>query len=153
MPVGIGRIWPFGRKRPPLSREDSLNSLPARNEALSARRTDAGEIEITLPRKDVWWVTLLSKFTFVPTSRKVVLDEIGTFVWDLCDGKTTVRELIEVFAKRYKLPRREAEVSITNYLKILLRRRLIGIGVVPTAANEQKETSGSQRRKKKRRRK
>ena len=130
------RLWPFRRARTALSREDSLASLPVRNEALYTRRTDAGEVEITIPRRKAWYVGLLSKVFYVPKSRKIVLDELGTFVWERCDGETTVRDLIGSFAQRYKLGRREAEVSLTEYLKTLAKRGLIGIAVPRRPGNQ-----------------
>jgi len=72
---------------------------------------------------------LLARVFYVPKSRKIVLDELGTFVWERCDGQTTVRDLIGIFAERYKLGRREAEVSLTEYLRTLAKRGLIGIAV------------------------
>jgi hypothetical protein len=128
--VWLGRLWPFRtRQGPSISREESFASLPVRNEALPTRRTDAGEIEITIPRREALWVGLLARVFYVPKSRKIVLDELGTFVWERCDGQTTVRDLIGIFAERYKLGRREAEVSLTEYLRTLAKRGLIGIAV------------------------
>lgn len=125
----LRRLWPFGRRQAPLTREESLASVPVRNAAVVTRRTDAGEIEITIPRLEALWVRVLARVFYVPKARKLVLDELGTYVWERCDGSTTVKDLVAGFSERYKLGRREAEVSLTEYLKLLAKRGLIGIAV------------------------
>jgi hypothetical protein len=50
------------------------------------------------------------------------LDEVGSFVWNLCDGEHPVSALVEALVERYKLGKREAEVSLTTYLKQLGKR-------------------------------
>ena len=59
----------------------------------------------------------------------LTLDEIGSFVWRLCDGNHSVREIIRALAARYKLHRKEAEVSVVAYLRTLAKRRLIAVAV------------------------
>ena len=118
------------RRQKPLSREDSLASVPLRNEAIEAERTDAGEVRLLIPRKESWWVNSLARFFYVPKHRRITLDEIGSFVWDQCDGKKNVRQVIQALCKRYKLHRKEAEVSVVAYLRMLAKKRLIGIAVL-----------------------
>ncbi|MEO6435978.1 MAG: PqqD family protein, partial [Tepidisphaeraceae bacterium] len=55
------------------------------------------------------------------------LDELGKFVWDACDGETTVAQLIRRLAKQYNLNEREAEVATLAFLNTLARRGLIGV--------------------------
>jgi hypothetical protein len=50
-----------------------------------------------------------------------------------------VAALIEQFRQHYKLNYREAEVSITTYLRQLAKRRLIGIAVPEDAAKRRKK--------------
>ena len=120
---------PFRRQKP-LSREQSLASVPLRNEAIKAERTDTGDVRLLIPRRETWWVRTLSRFFYVPTNHKITLDEIGSFVWDQCDGKTNVRQIIQALCKHYKLHRKEAEVSVVAYLRTLAKKRLIGIAVL-----------------------
>ena len=76
-----------------------LNSRPARNELLSWAKSDRGEAQITVARQDTWKVRLLSKVFYVPQERKITLDEVGTEVWQMCDGETTVAQMIESLGK------------------------------------------------------
>ena len=64
---------------------------------------------------------------FVPEEKRVGLDEIGSYVWELCDGKNSVRSIVGRFQKKYKLNRKEAELSMLNYLKMLAKKKLIGL--------------------------
>ena len=55
------------------------------------------------------------------------LDPLGLFVWQACDGKTPVRQVIKRLARHYNLNEREAEVSTLAFLRTLMRKGLIGI--------------------------
>lgn len=121
-------MW-FRKKQPVLSRKQSMASMPIRNPMLKVETDDDGIVHLSIPRKDAWWVKLLSRVFYVPKRRKLALDELGSCVWELCDGETTVRSLIDKFCKKYKLNRKEAEVSMVTYLKQLAKKGLIGIQV------------------------
>ena len=103
-----------------------LNSLPARNDSLEWEKTDKGEAQITVTRIDSWKVRLLSKWFYVPRKRTITLDDVGTEIWQMCNGRTSVGQMIEQLRKKYKLDRKEAEVSLLQYLKTLGQKRFIG---------------------------
>lgn len=126
----------FRRKRQPreLSRGASLESRPARNPALTAERNDDGTVLVRVPTNPSRWARFAARLLRVEDAeRRISLDELGTFVWDQCDGETTVRMLIGRFSKEYKLNRKEAEVSMVEYLRTLATKGLIGI-IVPEDA-------------------
>ena len=141
------------KKDPALSRVQSLNAIPVRNHNVESERDDdTGETLIIIPRRDDRWVRFLSKLLFVPDHRKVTLDELGTFVWDRCDGETTVRDLIHAFAEQYKLSRKEAELSMVAFLRQMAKKRLVGLAIAdPSAAPpaEDGRKGRSRKRKKK----
>jgi hypothetical protein len=109
-----------------------LSSRPARNEALAWEKNQAGEVQLTIVRQDTWRVRLLSKVFYIPRERKVTLDEVGTLVWEMCDGRTSVAQMIEALTSRYQLNRREAEVSLLSYLRTLGQKRFVGFLVERT---------------------
>jgi len=115
------------RKKPKLTREQSLSAIPVRNQAIKVDRDDAGLVSISIPRRKAWWVDALARVFYVPDAKKIGLDEIGSYVWDLCDGTRDVRTVIAEFAKKYKLNRKEAELSMLTYLKQLGKKRLIAL--------------------------
>jgi hypothetical protein len=103
-----------------------LNSRPARNEELTWERNDDGEVQVTVKRQETWKVRLISKIFYIPKNRKITLDEVGTEVWQLCNGRNTVAQMIEALSDKYQLNRKEAEVSLLAYLKTMAQKRFIG---------------------------
>ena len=102
-------------------------SRPIRNEAVSVKKNDNDELEITIHRKKTRSVVLLSKLFRLPETRKIVLDKIGACVWTLCDGSKSVSDIIKIFSKKYSLSREKAERSLLLYLEQLVRRGLIAV--------------------------
>lgn len=145
----------FRKSQPALTREQSLAAVPVRNQAVTASEEASGEICITIPRREAWWVKLLSKMFYVPKHKKMSLDELGSYVWELCDGKNSVRAVIEKFRFRYSLNEKEAELSMVAYLKQLAKKGLIGLLLEEQAAALAREASQNDkptRRRKKRKR-
>lgn len=103
-----------------------LDSRPVRNEAIQWERDENGEVCITLVRTKTWKVNLLSKFFYIPERRKLILDEVGSGVWEMCDGKTSVENMIRRMSAQYKLNLKESEVSLLHYLRQLGQKRLLG---------------------------
>jgi len=127
------------KKRQPLTREQSLKSVPIKNRDVEETPTESGQVILYLPRSNVWWVKVLSKIFYIPKGRKVALDELGTTLWNWFDGKATVGQLIKKFAEEYRLTRREAELSVVAYMKTLTRRGLIGIAVFEAPRDKKKK--------------
>jgi len=110
--------------------------MPIQNPGLRADREDDGCVMFLIPRRDTSWVKVLDKLLVIPKYRRIGLDEIGTYVWDMCDGQTTVRTMIRRFSKKYKLNRKEAEVSMVAYLKQLAKKGIVAIQVPQEALEE-----------------
>lgn len=106
-----------------------LSSRPGRNELVKWDRTDNGEVQIRVTRQDNWKIALLSKLFYIPKERKITLDEVGSEVWQMCNGRTTVGQMIEGLSSKYQLNRKEAEVSLLSYLKTLGQKRFIGFAI------------------------
>ncbi len=84
-----------------------------------------GEKVVVKVRRSDFMATLLQWLVSRPIYRQVELDEIGSFVWQLCDGSRTVNEIAESLQQRYQLERREAFASLAEFLNQLQRRGLI----------------------------
>ena len=109
-----------------------LKSRPARNAALDWEKTDDDEVSITLTRGTDWKARILSKIFWIPERRTLLLDQIGTQVWEMCDGKTSVDAMIRKLSEEHQLNLKEAEVSLLNYLQNLGKKRLVGFLVDKT---------------------
>ena len=59
--------------------------------------------------------------------KKLQLDELGTQVWSMVDNRKTVREIVTEFARSHQLMEKEAEVAVTQFLRELGKRGLIGL--------------------------
>jgi len=135
------------KKQAPLNRAQSLKTVPIKNRLVEETRTDDGTVNLFIPRRETWWIKTLSKVFFIPKGRKIALDELGSAVWEWIDEKNNVEQLITKFAEHFKLSKREAELSMVSYLRMLGKRGLIGIAVVdqtnPAGGREKKKSKGA----------
>jgi hypothetical protein len=101
---------------------------PGRDSLLTWEKMESGETILTVPQNQKvgaitrWMADRLK----VPTERKVELDEVGGYVWELCDGQHTIEKIVQKTGKEYKMNRREAEVSVTMFLQMLHEKNFIG---------------------------
>jgi len=141
-------VPPFKREKrsepPPIPLEVILASRPVRNPAVSWEKNEKGEVVITIklePSKP----GLFSGFFREPKERKIILDAVGGFVWELMDGERTVSEIVERVSERFKLHRREAQASLLAYLQMLASRGLITL-IAPSAPQSRAEDKGPEKR-------
>ena len=125
----FGRWLPFLKvPPPPAERGAALTLRPGRNSLLTWEKRDSGELILTVPHNEKanWLAKTLAKFLKAPPERRVELDEVGGYVWELCDGQNTVEAIVQKTGREYKMNRREAEVSVTMFLQMLHQRNFIG---------------------------
>ena len=112
-----------------MTREEAFGARPLRNPVIAWEVLDNGRVLLTVPLEQKPWLRLLQVVTRVPAEKKVELDEVGSDVWQWCDGEARVTDLIDRLAASHKLHRREAEVSLTQFLETLAKRRFVGLAV------------------------
>ena len=123
----------FRKKAPTsqLSRMQALEYTPVKSCQISELRLESGEVVIEYPLSVRPWIAAVAKRLGGPQNRKqtkkLQLDAMGTSVWDLVDGKRSVRLIIQIFAKAHRLENREAEVSVTSFIRQLGQRGLLGL--------------------------
>jgi hypothetical protein len=110
-----------------LDRRQSLAGIPALNEGVKCTEGEKGETLLIVPMKRR--PDFLGRFQPARWERKVQLDSVGSFVVAQIDGKRNVLEITEIFIERYKVNRREGELSTVAFLKSLLERNIISIGI------------------------
>ena len=131
----------FSRQSTPqITREQAMNAKPIRHPELEATRAVNGEVSIKIPRRKTWWLNLLAKMGGFPEYRILTLDRVGSWVWDLCDGQHTVKELVARLAEEHQLSRKEAEVSMVTYLRQLVQRNLVALAIEKNVKDEAAET-------------
>jgi hypothetical protein len=62
----------------------------------------------------------------IPT-KKLQLDEMGSFVWQEINGENNVQAIVTIFSRHYGITRQEAEKSVTAFLANLGRRDIIAL--------------------------
>ena len=157
--------------KPTASRAEIMASRPVRNPVILWERTapsgtqtakaksdadaaeDMGEVAplppvmlLKIPRRSDKWGNFVAHLFKLPEHRKLELDEIGSDVWELCDGVTTVEALNKAVCDKWQMNRRQGETSVTAYLKMLAERRLIAVrkGKAVTAAAAPAKRKGAQ---------
>ncbi|HLV78739.1 MAG TPA: PqqD family protein [Chthonomonadaceae bacterium] len=126
----VGRHLPFLKIRPPdIDRRAVLTLRPGRNSVLSWEKQESGETILTVPMKPQGgrMGRAMAKWFRIPENieKRVELDEVGGYVWELCDGSHTVEAIVQKTGRHYKMNRREAEVSVTMFLQMLHERHFI----------------------------
>mgnify|MGYP000490781525 CR=1 FL=1 len=120
-------MW-FRTRKPVVSREEALAARPFRAvEAALEETADGGgrlTVEVRTTRTGRWFLRLPSQM-----KKTFEMDEMGLMVWRLCDGKTSVQQIIRKLAKRYNLNLREAEVPTVTFLRTLVKKGLVGMAV------------------------
>ena len=125
------RVFKKKPKGPTISRSAALDRIPVKNRQISENRLETGEVVIHYPvTMRPFFAGLAKRFGGQEAQiqiKKLQLDELGTSVWNLMDGQRSVRQLVKIFAETHQLEIREAEVSVTQFIRELGRRGLIGM--------------------------
>lgn len=153
--IGFLRPYIEGRKSK-VSRSQVLGARPIRNPVVEWARETRDEARpnvalLKVPRRRDRWGNFVAKVFKLPDFRKLELDEIGSDVWEMCDGTQNVEALTRAICARYHLNRRQGEASVTAYLRMLAERRLIALKTGRTnaeaAAADRKPETAPRRQK------
>jgi len=125
------RVFKKKSSGPAISRAEALDRIPVKNRQISESRLETGVIVIHYPVTiRPFFASLVKRFGGPQAwiqMKKIELDELGTEVWDLLDGKQSVRQLIKSFAGTHRLEPREAEMSVTQFIRELGKRGLVAM--------------------------
>ena len=101
-------------------------------------------VVLRVPRRKDKWGNFVAVWLKLPDFRKVELDEMGSDVWERCDGETSVEAINRDICSKYRLNKRQGEVSVTAYLKMLADRRFIRL---KTGKNTELKKNNSNKKK------
>ena len=118
----------FRSLKPAVTKAQMLAARPARLVDAEPVAVSDTSWRLTVPLVNSGWTGRLLR---VPTgaTKTFELDPLGKFVWDTCDGRASVRQVIVRLAKRYNLNEREAEVATVAFLHTLVKKGLIGMSL------------------------
>lgn len=123
--------WLTRRKaRPVLTRTEALGSIPVKNRRVQEQRLESGELVILYPVTARPWIMKVSAWlgaAATPRTGKLQLDGLGSAVWSMLDGQASIRAIAAAFAREHRLEPREAEVAVTQFVRELGRRGLVGL--------------------------
>ena len=105
--------------------------IPVKSVQITEERLESGEILIHYPVILRPWIAgIVKRFSGSQAelqNKPLQLDQLGTEVWGLIDGNRSVRRIIEIFAETHQLQIREAEVAVSQFIRLLGQRGLIGL--------------------------
>jgi hypothetical protein len=119
----------FGGKSgaPELDREQAMSARPVLNQLVRVEEDDDQTVTLHVPRRNTTLVRRVTGFFRRSPYRHVSLDELGSFVIQRCDGTNTVSDIVDKFSEEFKLNRREAEMSMTEFLRDLASRHIVAL--------------------------
>jgi hypothetical protein len=132
--------WLPGKRKPRFSKHEVLRALPVRNSLVEWELNDEQEVILKVPRRKDRVGKILSRIFAAPDYKQIALDELGSDVWQLCTGENNVDAIVREVARKYKLNRREVELSLSNYLRQLAQRGLIGLRISRSQAVQAQPT-------------
>lgn len=117
--------------QPVIPRAEALSMVPVRNTEVSETLLDGGLVQLSYPLAVKPWFGELAEKVGMwdkrPMIKHLELDEMGTFVWQRIDGERSVRAIADEFARHYQVQPREAELSVTAFIKTIGQRGIIGL--------------------------
>ena len=146
-------------KKPKVTRAQVLGARPVRNPRVEWERGALHEerpkvVLLRVPRRSDRLGNFMARMFRLPSHRRIELDEMGSDVWEMCDGTLTVDALTRAVCAKYRLNRRQGEASVTAYMRMLAERRLLALRTGNRKAEPSKagaESSGGRRSKNERR--
>ena len=116
------------KKKGDLTRQDALGAKPAQLVKAKILATEDGGAKLTIPLRSTRWTGMIFRLPDNAT-KTFELDELGLFIWNSCDGKTSVQQMIRQLSRERRLTLREVEVATLQFLQTLIRKGLIGVQV------------------------
>lgn len=114
-----------------LSRNYAFDCVPVKNPQVREEADEKGELRLVYQvQVRPWFQGVLKKIIRSESSiinRSLQLDPLGASVWQMIDGRQSVKKIIDEFQAIHQLNRREAEVSVTTFFKELGKRGLLAM--------------------------
>ena len=109
-----------------LTRQAALSACPVKTPPVRAE-TRNEKLYVTIEYQRPRWQRWLGADE--RCRREYGLDAYGREVYDACDGRASVHDIIRVFGKRHGISPAESEKAVTMFVKTLMSRGLIGIAI------------------------
>ena len=100
------------------TKENYLEKIPVRNNSISFTSDENGIVTLEIENKGVF-NKLAQKFLKKPKISYVHLDETGSFIWPLIDGKKSILELGKYVEEKFKDKANPLYERLAKYFQIL----------------------------------
>jgi hypothetical protein len=110
-----------------MTAREALELVAFRNPDLHWESTEAGLCVLEVPLRRDGLARFLLRYTRAPDVKRVELDELGSDVWELCDGERTLEQIVRELMRKHRLGRLEAEMPLRQFVVTLHKRRFIGL--------------------------
>jgi len=146
------RKKPEAQQQPGLTREQALACRPVKCPLVEEEELSDEQIRLCYPLSlKPWFANIAARIGVWDTSprkKRLELDPMGTTAWRLMDGRRSVRQVVQAMAETYGMQPREAELSVSAFIKDLGRRGLLALhGGAPESST--KKRGGPRRSKRK----
>lgn len=101
-----------------------LDFIPMKLEKIDWEERDDGNIQLIVPRES-FFDKIAIKLFFAPDKFKIDLDEMGSFIWNNIDGKTSVYQIGELVKGRFGEEAEPLYERLIYYLNILRNNNFI----------------------------
>jgi hypothetical protein len=124
-------MMPAGPTRPVATWHDMLTAVLHPNlKVTAAWNPERTRLTLQVPtKKPDYLIPPLTLIIRPPAYRSFVLDPVAADLWTWCDGKNRVEQVIELFARKHNLTFHESRVSVTTYLKELVKRGVFAVAI------------------------
>ena len=129
------------KQAPAISAVDLLDAVPLRSRTVRGEKRPDGGWLLRVPLRRRWY-TRPPLAWLMPLSREraISLDQLGSEVWQACDGRRTVEQIVDLFAAAHDLTFHEARLSVTAFLRLLTLRGLVVVVGRPKASSTRPTT-------------
>jgi len=125
------RLFKF-RKQNSIDRRAAISGIPILNPSAKIEESRDGgvKVKLTMKRGNGFFERIRPPFI----EHSYELDEFGKFVIGEVDGKRSVLDIINSFEKRFPMSRREAELSVVAFFKLLMERHVVSVAVATSVS-------------------
>lgn len=108
-------------------KDNFFELIPHRNNAIDFEIDNCGLVTMIFHNKGV--INKLAQLLFnQPPISYIHLDEIGSYIWVLMDGKSTVYDIAKLVNERFGKSVEPLYIRLTGYMYTLLKSGYISIG-------------------------
>lgn len=109
--------------RMPVSKK--LGMIVPKRLGVKWEKEEDGVVVVTFKKNFTRFEKILQRFLKGPENIRLRMDKQGSDIWELCDGKHSVKDICDRMNKKYKEEIEPVPQRVSGFLQILLQRQLI----------------------------